>query len=110
MPILKGGAPTYYLPKFSRKLYENEEILAEGGRPWRPPLDPPLFSDPSSLTHGTLPQYCEVSDWKVPNFLLATDMLTKLGNKRPTHEVWRCTSGFGYMMMTFLFTHLFFPA
>ena len=35
----KGGAPTYYLPNFSRKLHENEEILAErgGACPWRPP-------------------------------------------------------------------------
>ena len=41
-PTLKGGgAPTYYLPNFSRKLHENEEILAErgGARPW--PLTPP---------------------------------------------------------------------
>ena len=30
----KGEAPTYYWPNFSRKLHENEEILAErGGRP-----------------------------------------------------------------------------
>ena len=43
MPTLKEGAPTYYLPKFSQKLYENEEILAEGGRAsLAPPLDPPL--------------------------------------------------------------------
>ena len=39
----KGGAPTYYLANFSRKLHENEEILGRGGaRPSRPPLDPPL--------------------------------------------------------------------
>ena len=33
----KGGAPTYYLANFSRKLHENEEILGQGGRPSRPP-------------------------------------------------------------------------
>ena len=40
----KGGAPTYYLVNFSRKLHKNEEILGQGGaRPSRPPLDPPLI-------------------------------------------------------------------
>ena len=36
----KGGAPTYYLANFSRKLHENEEILGQsGGREGRaPPL------------------------------------------------------------------------
>ena len=35
----RGGAATYYLVKFSRKLHENEEILGQGGaRPSRPPL------------------------------------------------------------------------
>ena len=29
----KGGAPTYYLANFSRKLHENEEILGGGGVP-----------------------------------------------------------------------------
>ena len=40
-----GGAPTYYLANFSRKLHENEEILDQrgGARPSRPPLDPPLL-------------------------------------------------------------------
>ena len=40
----KGGAPTYYLANFSRKLYENEEILGQRGArvPRGPPLDPPL--------------------------------------------------------------------
>ena len=40
----KGAAPTYYLPSFSRKLHENEEILGQrgGACPSRPPLDPPL--------------------------------------------------------------------
>ena len=35
----KGGAPTYYLANFFRKLHENEEILGHGGgaRPSRPP-------------------------------------------------------------------------
>ena len=32
----RGGAPTYYLVNFSRKLHENEEILSRGGR--APPL------------------------------------------------------------------------
>ena len=39
-----GGAPTYYLPNFYRKLHENEKNLAErggGARPLRHPLDPP---------------------------------------------------------------------
>ena len=27
----KGGAPTYYLANFSRKLHENEEILGQRG-------------------------------------------------------------------------------
>ena len=42
----QGGAPT---PKsaiifqfFPRKLHENERIWTPGGRPWRPPLDPPM--------------------------------------------------------------------
>ena len=40
----KGGAPTYYLTNFCRKLHENEEILGRGGaRDARPPLDPPLI-------------------------------------------------------------------
>ena len=29
--IPKGGAPTYYLANFSRKLHENEEILGQRG-------------------------------------------------------------------------------
>ena len=41
-----GGEPTYYLAKISRKLHENEEILAqmegEGARPTRQALDPSL--------------------------------------------------------------------
>ena len=37
----KGGAPTYYLANFSRKLHENEEILGRGGRA---SLVPPLRS------------------------------------------------------------------
>ena len=38
-PIPEEGAPTYYLTKFSQKLHENEEILAQkrGASPWRPP-------------------------------------------------------------------------
>ena len=34
-----GGAPTYYLANFSRKLHENEESLGQrgGARPSRPP-------------------------------------------------------------------------
>ena len=39
----KGGAPTYYLPNFPRKLHENEEILTGGGASLAPPLDPPLL-------------------------------------------------------------------
>ena len=42
-PILEGGAPTYYLANFSRKLHENEDILGQsagggwgGTRPSRP--------------------------------------------------------------------------
>ena len=39
----KGGAPTYNLANFSRKLHENEEILGRAGRAsLAPPLDPPL--------------------------------------------------------------------
>ena len=40
----KGGAPTYYLANFSRKLHENEEILGQRGgtHPLHPPLDLPL--------------------------------------------------------------------
>ena len=40
-----GGAPTYDFVNFRQKLHENEEILAAGGggRPLRPPLDPPLI-------------------------------------------------------------------
>ena len=40
----KGGAPTYYLANFARKLHEKEEIWGQRGgvRPSRPPLDPPL--------------------------------------------------------------------
>ena len=38
-----GGALTYYLANFSRKLHENEEILGGGGASLMPPpLDPPL--------------------------------------------------------------------
>ena len=34
----KGGAPTYYLANFSRKLHENEEIWGQrGARPSRLP-------------------------------------------------------------------------
>ena len=45
----RGGAPTYYLANFSRKLHENEEILGRGGG--RVPgarLDPPLVSNRGS--------------------------------------------------------------
>ena len=41
----RGGAPTYYLTNFFRKLHENEEILVQRwGRASLapPPLDPPL--------------------------------------------------------------------
>ena len=39
----KGGAPTYYLANFSRKLHKNEEILGRGGRASLAlSLDPPL--------------------------------------------------------------------
>ena len=34
---------TYYLTNFSRKLHENEEILAEGRRVPRAPPPPPLI-------------------------------------------------------------------
>ena len=37
-----GGAPTYYLANFSRKLHENEEILDQRGG--RASLAPPLRS------------------------------------------------------------------
>ena len=40
-PTPKVGTRTYF---FGRKLHKNERILAPGGgRPWRPPLDPPLL-------------------------------------------------------------------
>ena len=42
-----GGANSqncYYFSHFCRKLHENERISTPGGaRPWRPPLDPPMF-------------------------------------------------------------------
>ena len=43
---LSGGAPTYDVVNFCRKLHENEEILAArgGARPLRPRLDPPLIN------------------------------------------------------------------
>ena len=34
----RGATPTYYLANFSRKLHENEEILAQGTCPSRSPL------------------------------------------------------------------------
>ena len=40
--ISQSGAPTYYMAKFSRKLFENEEIVVH-----RAPLDPPLFLNPA---------------------------------------------------------------
>ena len=40
----KGGAPTYYLANYSRKLHENEEILGQrGAASLALPLDPPLI-------------------------------------------------------------------
>ena len=41
--VKPGGAPTYYLANFSRKLHENEEILGQRGGACIPcaPLDPP---------------------------------------------------------------------
>ena len=44
-PTPEGGAPTYYLANFSRKLHENKEILGpRGGRAsLAPPLDPPMI-------------------------------------------------------------------
>ena len=52
----KGGAPTYYLVNFSRKLHENEEILGQrgGACPSRPPLDPPLIGDIFQGTNYTI--------------------------------------------------------
>ena len=42
MPTPKVGVLTYF---FGRKLHENERIWTPrgGARPWRPPLDPPLY-------------------------------------------------------------------
>ena len=42
----RGGAPTYYLTNFSRKLHENEEILVQrwGCASLAPPLRSPLVS------------------------------------------------------------------
>ena len=35
----------YYFSNFCQKLHENERIWTPGGaRPWRPPLDPPMFT------------------------------------------------------------------
>ena len=48
----KGGAPTYYLANFSRKLHENEEILGKGG-PHVPRAPPPLDA-PLSVALGLL--------------------------------------------------------
>ena len=44
----RGGANSqncYYFSHFCRKLHENERIWTPGGgaRPWRPPLDPPMY-------------------------------------------------------------------
>ena len=48
----RGGAPTYYLTNFSRKLHENEEIFVQrwGRASLAPPLDPPLISDGKTAT------------------------------------------------------------
>ena len=47
-----GGANSqkcYYFSIFCRKLHENERIWTPGGRPWRPPLDPPMVLDKRRL-------------------------------------------------------------
>ena len=51
VPTSKGGVPTYYLTNYSRKLHENEEILAQtrGRASLAHPLDPPPLTHPSTL-------------------------------------------------------------
>ena len=50
-----GGANSqkcYYFSIFCRKLHENERIWTPrggGARPWRPPLDPPMVSQPQRV-------------------------------------------------------------
>ena len=59
----KGGAPTY-LPNFSQKLHENEEILAERGgghASLAPPLDPPLAMPLQNRSDVTLESVTEQS-------------------------------------------------
>ena len=52
-----GGANSqncYYFSHFCRKLHENERIWTPRGgvRPWRPPLDPPMYT--------VLPKYSKI--------------------------------------------------
>ena len=63
----KGGAPTYYLVNFSRKLHENEEILGQrgGARDACPPLDPPLISDNTTHPHLVIDVKCSTSELNV---------------------------------------------
>ena len=51
----QGGAPTQrnviIIQIFCWKLHENERIWTPGGaRPWRPPLDPPMYYDIDNFT------------------------------------------------------------
>ena len=58
LPYPKEGASTYYLTNFARKLYENEEILAqmgeggEGTRPYYPCTNQILHAMQKSVLTG----------------------------------------------------------
>ena len=46
----RAGVPTYYLTNFSRKLHENEEILAQFAGARDSPSPPPSPPDPPMTT------------------------------------------------------------
>ena len=84
-PTPKGGAPTYYLANFSRKLHENKEIWGHrgGARLSRPPLRSPtaIFMQYSSyvLVGGLC--YCGYSDKnELPSYLQLFELFVKFSH------------------------------
>ena len=60
----RGGAPSYYLANFPRKLHENEEISGRGARGTRPPLDPPLTINTVQTSLFVFVRRCKVNQFR----------------------------------------------
>ena len=117
----RGGAPTYYLANFSRKLHENKEILGPrgGARPLRPPLDPPLHrvlviltgdGSISCCSHGVYVTSTCISGFTTPGLFSRSKYGTDGAERQGVESEWEveCVKAHSHRLKAIFYVYLYF--